>query len=137
MAVGGKMRHAKLRIFVWVAIALLVACGGFCYFYFFDTTQSAFAPQCFFLKLTGWRCPGCGTQRAFHELAHLNVAGVARYNPFLFFAIPYLFAIVYAEIARRMGRSPRFVRFLYSRPAIMAVFWLIVAYWILRNVFNI
>lgn len=115
-----------------VAVAILV----FAYSYFIDTTQAVFAPKCFFFQMTGFKCPGCGTQRALHELAHLRIFGVARYNPFLFFAIPYLLLLSYLEFLGGNKRTPRLSRLVYSRWGVMSVFWAIIAYWVLRNVFG-
>jgi len=37
-------------------------------------------PRCPFLTLTGFQCPGCGSQRAIHYLLHGNVVQAARMN---------------------------------------------------------
>ena len=37
-------------------------------------------PTCPFLALTGLQCPGCGSLRALHELAHGNVAAAIGLN---------------------------------------------------------
>lgn len=39
-------------------------------------------PACLFLRLTGWRCPGCGTTRMSAALLRGDVAGAFYYNPF-------------------------------------------------------
>lgn len=39
-------------------------------------------PPCGFLVLTGCPCPGCGLTTAFSHMAHLDVFGAARANPF-------------------------------------------------------
>lgn len=41
-------------------------------YYFFDPHQGSF-PACPFYQLTGWFCTGCGSQRALHDLLHLNL----------------------------------------------------------------
>lgn len=40
-------------------------------------------PPCPFLTLTGLYCPGCGSTRCLHALAHLDLAGALAMNPLL------------------------------------------------------
>ena len=90
-----------------------------------------------FYVLTGWKCPGCGTQRALHELMHFNFAGVIQYNPILLLALPYLVVLCYLYYFNGDKHFPRLNAFLNSKKAILFVFGLIVAYWIGRNIINI
>ena len=48
-----------------------------------DPEYSAFIPKCPFRWFTGLDCPACGSQRAIHQLLHLNIKGAFGYNPFL------------------------------------------------------
>ena len=45
---------------------------------------------CPFHWLTGWYCPGCGTQRALHDLLHGRVAEAFGHNAALVGTIPLL-----------------------------------------------
>lgn len=117
------------------AVIALAACAitvvvVFCFFYYhFDPSR---APRCFFKVLTGYDCPGCGSQRAFHSLLHGDVAAAWGYNPFVFFAVPA--ALWYFTVEALRKRYPR----LHARtchPLITtAVLIGVVAWWILRNV---
>ena len=40
-------------------------------------------PQCLVKQLTGWSCPGCGSQRALHALINGGPARALSYNYFL------------------------------------------------------
>lgn len=46
-----------------------------------DPGQPGHYPGCPFLLVTGWYCPGCGTLRAVHALAHGDVATAVARNP--------------------------------------------------------
>lgn len=61
-------------------------------FFALNPNEHAIFPRCPFNVLTGYYCPGCGSQRAIHSLLHLNFAGVAR-NNILF--IPTVVLVVY------------------------------------------
>ncbi len=118
-------------VIVLVLAALLVF--GVIYFAI-DPSTSGLFPRCTFLSLTGYKCPGCGTQRAIHALLHGDVAGAFKYNALLLVAIPWIALCLYAE-SRRL-RNPR----LYARLNAPLLIWLFLAmvllWWLLRNIFN-
>ena len=101
------------------AIAIVV------YLTLYDPASSP-APQCIFLRLTGWQCPGCGTQRAIHALMHGDVAAAWHFNAALFVAVP-LIVVCFAARGRlrRIVDNPLF----YVAVAAATVTW-----WIGRNV---
>lgn len=118
-------------VIVLVLAALLVF--GVIYFAI-DPSTSGLFPRCTFLSLTGYKCPGCGTQRAIHALLHGDVAGAFKYNALLLVAIPWIALCLYAE-SRRL-RNPR----LYARLNAPLLIWLFLAmvllWWLLRNIFD-
>lgn len=118
-------------IIILVVAALLVF--GFIY-YAIDPSTSTVFPRCTFLSLTGYKCPGCGSQRAIHALMHGDVAGAFKHNALLLIAIPWIALCLYGETQRK--RNPR----LYARinaPLLMWIFLiLVVLWWLLRNIFN-
>lgn len=120
----------------WVGagiVAMLVIAAVI--YYVYDPATTPF-PRCPFLVLTGWECPGCGSQRAIHSLLHLDFAAAWRYNAMLVLSIPYVVLLVVAEwLGRR--RQSRLYRVLNSEVLIWSYFVLVVAWWILRNVINI
>lgn len=61
---------------------------------FFDPVATRWFPKCPLFQFTGLKCPGCGTARALHALAHGDWRAAWRYNAILFAAIPFLAAIV-------------------------------------------
>lgn len=121
----------RTLVILLVLAALLVI--GLVY-YALDPSASAVFPRCTFLSLTGYKCPGCGSQRAIHALLHGDVVGAFRYNALLLISIPWIALYVYAE-SRRV-RNPR----LYARLNAPLLIWLFLAmvllWWLLRNIFN-
>ena len=111
-----------------VAAAAIVAAAALCVYYSaFDPATSP-APRCMLRLLTGYDCPGCGSQRALHALLHGRVGDAWGYNPAVFFAVP--LAAAYFAI----DRLPPGLRRLLRRPAfILAIAVAIVALWIGRN----
>lgn len=122
----------RRTLVIILAIAALMV-FGFIY-YAVDPSSSALFPQCGFLTLTGYKCPGCGSQRAIHALLNGEVATAFRYNAMLFIAVPWILLCLFAETQR--VRNPR----LYARLHPSVLIWLflviVLAWWLLRNIFN-
>ena len=82
----------RLAAAPWHAIS--VAAGfalfivGLIVLYEFDPSTHGFYPVCLLHATTGLECPGCGTQRALHQLTHGNFAEAWRLNPFVIALLP-------------------------------------------------
>lgn len=122
--------HRTLIITLVVALLLVF---GFIY-YALDPASSQLFPQCLFFSLTGYKCPGCGSQRAIHALLNGDVVGAFRYNALLLIAVPWIALCLFAETQRM--RRPR----LYARLNAPLLIWLflivVILWWLLRNIFN-
>jgi len=101
----------------------------------FDPSETAIFPKCPFFLLTGLKCPGCGSQRAIHQLLTLHLGEAFRYNAFMVLAIPLILFLLAAEVFRE--RWPR-LAVLGSSPVLS---WTIVAavllWWLLRNLLGL
>ena len=128
MTRGGMRRYLVIAL----AVAVLAVFGAI--YFVLDPAQSTVFPRCTFLSLTGYKCPGCGSQRAIHALLHGDVVTAVGYNAMLVVSIPWLALCIYAESQRT--RNPR----LYTRLNAPLLIWLflamVVMWWLLRNIFN-
>lgn len=88
-------------------------------------------PSCLLLRLTGFRCPGCGTQRAVHALLHGDFAQGIAYNYSLLFTVPIL--ALYIGDALWGEKTPRLRGFLHHPLVILSLVLILLAWWILRN----
>lgn len=117
-------------------LIILLAAGSlaaFCFVYYsFDPSQSHFFPRCPFFALTGYMCPGCGSQRVVHALLHLDFAAAFRINPYMVLMLPLVAASVFAAIFR--VRYNGFYRLVNSRPVMIGFVVVTVAWWVWRNV---
>lgn len=84
-----------------------------------------------FRLLTGWDCPGCGSQRALHALLHGRVADAWAFNPYVFFAVPAAVGFILVEAVRKT--CPRLHRAVINEATIAAVLAATVAWWAFRN----
>lgn len=121
------------RSLLLVVAGLVMLVLGFIYYALDPSTSDAF-PRCSFMSLTGYKCPGCGGQRAVHALLNGDVAGAFRYNALLMIAVPWMGLCLFAE--SRRTRNPR----LYARlnpELLMSLFLaLTLSWWLLRNIFD-
>lgn len=102
-------------------------------YFYFDPEGSVIFPKCPFLSLTGYQCPGCGSQRAIHALLHGDIGAAWGYNAALVMFLPVIALLIMAEALK--GRYPRFHRTINSLPVMVGSFVALTAWWILRNVF--
>ena len=118
-------------ILVVVLAVLFVLC--FVY-YALDPSTSGVFPQCRFLSLTGYKCPGCGSQRAVHALLHGDVVAAFKYNALLPIAVPWIALCVFVE--SRRTRNPRLYARLNPELLILLLMALVIMWWVLRNIFD-
>ena len=106
-------RRAIVITFIMVIAAMAVAI-----YFRWNPASHDFFPRCVFLNLTGLKCPGCGSQRAFHALLHGDVVAALRLNAL-------------AEWQRT--RWPRFYVALSSPRVLCAIVLTVLLWWVLRN----
>ena len=104
-------------------------------YYSLDPAKYSIFPKCPFYWLTGYKCPGCGSQRAIHHLLHFDFPGAFEANPLLVIAIPYIIGGFLFDYTNLSNKFPRARKVLYGRNAIIIVFIIVIAYWIIRNIY--
>ncbi len=92
-------RRARLAV-VAVGVGAVVAAGV----YRIGDPNAGGFPACPLYSLTGWLCPGCGTQRGLHALTHLDLPGAFAINALMVLALPVL-AYAYLAWASRVFAS--------------------------------
>jgi len=111
------------------AAAIAFAC--FCWYYTTHDPDLGFSFKCTFRLLTGYDCPGCGSQRAFHALLNGDFASAWTFNPMVFFAVPA--AVYYLVVEGGRYRWPRLYAASVNPYIVSAFFVAIIAFWIGRN----
>ena len=119
-----------IKIVFGAAIVLILLAALYLFYYLNPETHSIF-PKCPFLVLTSYECPGCGTQRAIHQLLHLNIGAALKYNAFMILAIPFIFLGVWS-ISKQ--RNTKLYKTFFGRYSAIVILIIIFLYWILRNI---
>lgn len=85
-----------------------------------------FLPECYFYKMTGYYCPGCGGTMAVYSLLHFRLWTAFKYNP----GVVCLFFILAAAVSEKLFN----IKILPKKLMFWVVFIIILfAYYILRN----
>lgn len=124
-SIGDLPRFAKIGLLILVPVIIGL-------FFFINPEKGGVFPECIFHKITGYYCPGCGSQRAFHAFLHLDVRGVLR-NNLLF--LPGGAAVTYGILLPVVNRvfHKNYPNVLYNKWTPLLFFAIIVAFGILRN----
>ncbi len=91
-------------------------------------------PRCPFLSLTGFRCPGCGSQRAIHYLLHGEVVQAARMNLLFLPGILYAGTGFLLSVLNPNG-WPAIQQRWYGKNAANIALVVIVVFWVGRNLY--
>lgn len=113
-----------------LSAAGIAAIGAFMHVW--DPNQPSIAPSCPFLTLTGFYCPGCGSTRTIHALAHGDLVTAMERNPLAVLAFGILF-VGLVRWTRRLWRGEP-LRSLAPPWVLWTMLVVIVVYWVSRNV---
>ena len=123
----------KRTILYALSICIVCIIGAFIY-YNYNPNSSLFFPKCPFLVLTGYKCPGCGSQRAIHALLHANLREAFSYNAFMILSLPYILLLLVAKVVQWKNPHSSFPLKVQTAPIIWSYFTIAVLFWITRNI---
>lgn len=117
-----------------IAILILILTLGAIYF-IFDPGASVYFPKCPVRLLTGYPCPGCGSQRAIHALLHGDIKGAAEYNILVVMFVPLLVLMFFSSFYRE--RYPRLYILTHHKYVAYASLVAILIWWVIRIAFGL
>ncbi len=100
----------------------------------FDPRTAGFFPACPFHAATGFYCPGCGSTRALHALAHLDPAAAFRFNPLATVMLPLLGALILVQVLAPFSSPWRHWQNAVPARWIWGFFAVVITFWITRNI---
>ena len=125
MIKGLKISHKKFIAISLAGMAIIIL-------FIFNPEETWWMPKCPTYSLTGFECPGCGTQRSIHALLHGDISSALQYNAFLVCILPFICLLGVAEIKRKDW--PKLYRRLYSPFVVFSLLTLVVIWTIVRNI---
>ena len=102
VAVTSNRSTSVILFAVAVAVGIVVALV----YFFLDPTRVAIFPPCLFHQVTGLDCPGCGAQRALHQLLHGHIIAAIRLNAMFVVSLPLFAWIGLRFLARGLRHEP-------------------------------
>src|SRR5207248_2682290 len=83
---------ASIRLVDWKKViffsSIALGAAGVLLYFIFDPAKVSIFPPCVFHEITGLDCPGCGAQRALHQLLHGNIIAALRLNAMFVLSLP-------------------------------------------------
>jgi len=130
MTAAGKerMRRAGAAIVAVAALAALYA-GA--------VRLTGTMPRCLFKWITGWSCPGCGSQRAFMALLGGDIHAAVRFNLLLPVAVLYLALLLAGYLFPSVPALARTVRAATSPAALWTWLAVVILWTVARNIAGI
>lgn len=117
----------------YVLIGLLLLVGAVGLYALLDPAKTPF-PRCLIRTATGYSCPGCGLQRAFHALLHGHFSEAFAYNRALPFSLILVFLYGYVEVFPQHASGLR--RLLHHPLSLLLLTLLVLGWWIGRNIYG-
>ena len=122
------------KLLKW-GIIFIVLTGLIIIYKYFNPSNNIYFPKCIFHELTGYECPGCGSQRAIHSLLNFDIRTAISDNVLLVLAIPYMITgFIFDLIKNPSERIIKLRKQLFGKTIILIIFTLIILFWILRNI---
>ncbi|OCX50760.1 hypothetical protein BEL04_18680 [Mucilaginibacter sp. PPCGB 2223] len=103
-------------------------------YYRFNPQHYSFFPKCPFYTITGFDCPGCGSQRAIYCLLHGQLVQAVRFNLLLVLSLPFLLVHFGHKAASVILKKDIRWRLLYRPLTPVVIFTVVLVFWIMRNV---
>lgn len=122
---------SKSKLIFKITIPIVLLTVGIFYFYINPSTF-AYTPKCPFYSLTGLHCPGCGSQRAIHEMLHGNIWGGLQHNFLILFAVFIISYKFYVSSISSNKKHPK-TNLLQHNAAPWLILALVIGFWVLRN----
>ena len=118
---------------IYLIIIVIVLLLALSLYFFIDPSTTSFFPKCPFESTTGLYCPGCGSQRAIHNIVRGNILEGIRHN-FLFLLL--ISVLAYQGILFLLNKfgSKTYQNLLHKSKITKAILALVILFWILRNI---
>ena len=125
------------RIFKILIVCTAVLCCGVLVFIYQNLNPSKINifPQCFTYKYFHLYCPGCGSQRAIHQLLNFDILKAFSYNPLLVLFVPFLLYIFGIYIYNFLFDKNIRIKIFNDNRFVYGFLILIIVYFILRNIY--
>lgn len=124
-------RRAKIFTILIIFTAILISTP---LYFFADARHSGFFPRCPFFMITGFLCPGCGSQRSVSSLLHGDIKQALHFNVLLVASLPFLLYSSAVGVMNVFRTKIVIQKIFYSPVFVKIVFAVVMLFWVLRNI---
>ncbi|WP_244614428.1 DUF2752 domain-containing protein [Elizabethkingia argenteiflava] len=115
-------------------LSMLLLLGVSIYvFYRYNPENNDFFWKCPFRQITGYDCPGCGSQRALHALLHGNLKLAFSYNALFVMGLAYLAMGWLVQSPAGAAKFPKLRSLWFSQKTIVILLGVIIIFGVARN----
>lgn len=119
--------------FKWLFILIIIIIVGV-FYKITNPYEVNYLPKCTFYTITGYQCPGCGSQRALHDILNLNFISALKENFLLVISLPYIFFGAFLDLKKKKSAKLKKIQnIFYENNALIVIFFIIIFFWIFRN----
>lgn len=126
------MVDIKYKIGVILTLVIMFL-GALSLYFFWNPSYYNFFPKCPLYSFTGIYCPGCGSQRAIHQIINGNIIEGIRYNYMLVLLFIVLAYKATHYIITKLYNKP-FNNILHRPATSKLILVLVILFWVLRNI---
>jgi hypothetical protein len=101
-------------------------------YFYVNPSEVNFLPKCPLYVTTGIYCPGCGSQRATHELLHFHLLGVLKQNALYVLGLLILAYHIIISLLNSFFHK-KVYNYIYHPKTPLVLLIIILIFWILRN----
>ena len=116
----------------YIGMLLLAIVLAFLYF-FINPSEVDFLPKCPLYLTTGIYCPGCGSQRATHQLLNFNIFGVFQQNALFVLGLLIIGYHFFISGFNYFFKKNTY-NYIYHPKTPIVLLIIIIGFWILRNI---
>ena len=123
---------SKLKLSI-IIIGVLTFLGMLALYIFWNPTETNIFPKCPVYGVTGIYCPGCGSQRAAHQILNGNIIEGLRHNYLIGLLGLVLSYQVFMFIMNNLLQKG-IVNLLHKSKVTLGILVIVILFWILRNI---
>ncbi|RRO19704.1 DUF2752 domain-containing protein [Flavobacteriaceae bacterium 14752] len=116
-----------------ITVSVLVGLLLLWMYYSINPSGQSFIPKCPFHSITGYHCPGCGSQRALHDFLHGRIIEGFQHNVLIGLGLLVMFYKIFLWI-RSYSYPQKTNNLLYHPKTAWVILVLVLGFWILRNI---
>ena len=117
----------------FIALSIFVFVGILTFYFIYNPSEYNIFPKCVFYSETGLYCPGCGSQRAIHQILNGNILTGLSHN-FLIILLVLVLAYDAVVISINSTLKKSYKNSLHKSTTTYVILVLVILFWVFRNI---